>query len=575
MSKKMLQIGDGLSLPAEEFIESATALVSQRGRGKSGGVRVIEEELLHHRLPFVTLDPVSIHWGLRSSFNGKEPSGHELLVVGGEHGDIPLERRGGEDVARGIVEDNVSAVIDLGGQTKSAQREFVRDFADGLYRLNNASRLVVLEETPEFAPQRLISAEIAQTFEAVERIVRLGRNKGLGALLVGQRPATINKDLLTQVDSIICLGINSPQDRKALKEWVEQNAEPDRLKEFMDGISALDRQEAWIWSPAQLKLFRRFRFRDFTTLHPDKTHLRRLGLLKTVPAQTDVSGLVQRLQGTMKTLAEKRKAEDPKTLRTQVAQLERELAAARNAKPPAPKVERVEVPVIPSGQVKALGSYVEKLDAVAAKATEAANSIRGLLGVHLRLAAPAPAPRPAVAPRPAPRPAPRAVEGEAEVKAGARRMLQELASRYPLKLTRAQLGTLVGITPSGGTYGTYFGTLKRLGFLTEAANGDVEITKEGLDYVGTDVPPAPATTRELLDRWRKSLKAGAAEMLDVLVAVHPQGMTRHDLGERTGITATGGTFGTYLGILRRNGLVEVQGDEVRASDTLFITGRPG
>jgi hypothetical protein len=40
-------------------------------------------------------------------------------------------------------------------------------------------------------------------------------------------------------------------------------------------------------------------------------------------------------------------------------------------------------------------------------------------------------------------------------------MLETLARRYPLRVTRAQLGTLAGFTPSGGTFATYFGTLKR------------------------------------------------------------------------------------------------------------------
>ncbi len=31
---------------------------------------------------------------------------------------------------------------------------------------------------------------------------------------------------------------------------------------------------------------------------------------------------------------------------------------------------------------------------------------------------------------------------------------------------------------------------------------------------------------------------------------------------------------TYLATLRRNGLVEVDGDEIRASDTLFLSGAP-
>jgi hypothetical protein len=57
-------------------------------------------------------------------------------------------------------------------------------------------------------------------------------------------------------------------------------------------------------------------------------------------------------------------------------------------------------------------------------------------------------------------------------------------------------------------------------------------------------------------------------MLDELIAVYPDALTREDLGERTGYTASGGTFGSYLGTRRRNGLIEVDG--VRASAGLFM-----
>lgn len=46
-------------------------------------------------------------------------------------------------------------------------------------------------------------------------------------------------------------------------------------------------------------------------------------------------------------------------------------------------------------------------------------------------------------------------------------------------------------------------------------------------------------------------------MLDELIAVYPVALTREELGERSGYTASGGTFGAYLGTLRRNGLIEV------------------
>jgi hypothetical protein len=42
------------------------------------------------------------------------------------------------------------------------------------------------------------------------------------------------------------------------------------------------------------------------------------------------------------------------------------------------------------------------------------------------------------------------------------------------------------------------------------------------------------------------------------------------LAEASGYEVTGGTFSTYLGVLRRNGLIAVDGDSVRASETLFL-----
>jgi hypothetical protein len=158
------------------------------------------------------------------------------------------------------------------------------------------------------------------------------------------------------------------------------------------------------------------------------------------------------------------------------------------------------------------------------------------------------------------------------LRAGERRLFQTLAQRYPTKLTRAQLGTLARFTPSGGTFGTYFGTLKRHGPLTEAADGDVEITEAGLQYLGSDIPPRPQTTTELVAMWRRALRAGEWRMLEALVNVYPQALARDELGERTGYATSGGTFGTYLGTLRRNGLIEVDGDQIRASRTLFLEG---
>jgi hypothetical protein len=68
--------------------------------------------------------------------------------------------------------------------------------------------------------------------------------------------------------------------------------------------------------------------------------------------------------------------------------------------------------------------------------------------------------------------------------------------------------------------------------------------------------------------WERALKTGEWRMLQALVKAYPKALGREELGEQTGYTASGGTFGTYLGTLRRNGLIDVTREQVRASATL-------
>lgn len=82
-----------------------------------------------------------------------------------------------------------------------------------------------------------------------------------------------------------------------------------------------------------------------------------------------------------------------------------------------------------------------------------------------------------------------------------------------------------------------------------------------------------APTDELLEMWRRVLKAGARQMLDVLVEAYRAGapvLTYAELADRVGMVASGGTFQTYVSTLRRNGLAEASGGDIRASDALFL-----
>jgi len=170
------------------------------------------------------------------------------------------------------VDRNVSCVISTFGMPKAAQRHLIAEFAEEILNINNTPRHVFIEEAHEFVPQRVFGA-MGKTFNAVSNLVVMGRNRGLGVTLINQRAATINKDVLTQLDTLLAFQNVSPQDRKALKDWVEYHAAEGDFEKFMKSLPSLPKGEGWIWSPEFLGIFERIKIRPRNTFHPDREKL--------------------------------------------------------------------------------------------------------------------------------------------------------------------------------------------------------------------------------------------------------------------------------------------------------------
>lgn len=575
-----LRISPDVELPRDAVTETF-AILAKRGAGKSYAASVLVEEMLRAQLQVVVIDPMGAWWGLRSSADGKGP-GFPIAILGGDHGDVPLEHTAGELVADLVVDERLSAVLDVSTFSKAERKRFVTDFAERLYRRNREALHLVLEESDLFAPQRAMHGE-ERMLGAVEDLVRRGRGRGIGITLITQRSAVLNKDVLTQTEVLLALRTTSPHDRKAIEAWIDAHGEKAERDEVMGSLPSLPIGTAWLWSPGFLGLLKRIRIRKRTTF--DSSSTPRAGASRATPktvADVDLGALTQRMAATI----ERAKAEDPKELRKELAALKRQLAQPA----PEPKIERVEVPVL-NGQVEDLRRVVDLLVDVCGRLTVVGEDLGGTAqSIARAIDRATEAPRPAAVPvsRPAmrgPKPEPRQsarfhatkhanddATDDVHLKAGARRILETLARHHPMKVTRAQVGTLSGFKVTGGTFQTYWSVLKRVGYVSEVG-GEISVTDAGLAAAGVAVPE-PMTTEELLEQWRGALKAGARQMLDLLVDAFPNGLTRDELAEASGFTASGGTFQTYLATLRRNGLIDVDAGEVRATETLFLSGAP-
>ena len=248
---KNLKITNDISLPPD-IVTQTVAILAKRRVGKSYTMRRFVEQLLDAEQQVVIVDPKGDQWGIRSSSDGKSP-GYPVIILGGGHTDIPLEVNGGEIVAKLVVEERVSVLIDLSYFRKHEIAMFMAIFLENLYRLKAQEQyrtplMVVIDEADAIAPQKPQKGE-ERMLGAADDIVRRGGQRGIGCMLVTQRSAVLNKNVLTQTQMLVVLRTIAPQDLAAMKAWIDVHGDIEEGKTLMASLPSLPIGDAWFWSP--------------------------------------------------------------------------------------------------------------------------------------------------------------------------------------------------------------------------------------------------------------------------------------------------------------------------------------
>ena len=252
----MIDFATGRPLPID-VVTQATAIAGRRGTGKSYGAMKMGEGLMGAGAQVVVLDPVGSWFGLRIAADGVSP-GIPVPVLGGLHGDGPLDKTAGEAVARAVVETRSSVIIDLSMMRKGDRERFATAFATELYhckKLDRTPMCLVLEEAHTFAPQQAQGGAERPMLGAMEDIVRLGRNFGVGAIMITQRPQAVHKSVWSQAELVVVHQLTGPRERAAIIEWVTDHDAP--VKEQLADLPSLQTGEAFLWSPQWLGVFER------------------------------------------------------------------------------------------------------------------------------------------------------------------------------------------------------------------------------------------------------------------------------------------------------------------------------
>ena len=313
-----LHIGRGLELPLDAVTQTF-GILAVRGAGKTNLAGVLAEQMFAAKLPFVVIDPVGVWWGLRSHRDGKA-AGLAIPIFGGRHGDVPLEAAGGELLADIIVDGRLSCVVDVSDFSEGEKIRFLIAFAERLYRRNEQPLHLFLEEADDYVPQRPFR-EQTRLLRAWENIVRRGRSRGLGMTMITQRSAALNKNVLTQIETLFVLRTTSPQDRAAIEAWLKHQGQSHQV---MESLPKLKNGEAWVWSPSWLDVLKQIKVPLRRTFDSGATPKNRKRQSSRTLAPVDL----ERIRRQMADTIERAKATDPKQLRRQVAELKKQLRAA-------------------------------------------------------------------------------------------------------------------------------------------------------------------------------------------------------------------------------------------------------
>jgi hypothetical protein len=575
-----MNLAPNCPIDLDKLLSTRALIVANSGGGKSYALRRLIEQTAVDVQQFV-IDTEGEFASLREKF--------DYVYAAAAGGDVLASPKTAAVLARKLLELKTSAILDIYDLSPVDRQTFVKNFCDALVtapRELHHPVLVVLDEAHLYVPQN--GSAIAQ--DAVTNVATRGRKRGLCLVLATQRLSKLHKDTAAEMINKLIGRTTLDVDRKRAAEEMGITS-----KEAVTTLRNLQPGEFFAFGPAFTEEVTKIKVAKVATAHANTSKLQREApkpSANVVKVLAKLGDLPKEAQREAETIAE---------LRAEIAQLKRD---AR--KPEAPDKAALQEAFdsgFLGGQVEAEKQFklvYAQFETAIRKCLISADQIRDAtrtMPAFPTAVIASPSEKKVAEMRVGMAKRRRGIDYAAEaqkvtggvvgdgpivaqlmandhaleanafpLKAGARKMLRELAARHPQGYTRRQLGALVRIKASGSTFSNYMSDLRR-GSLIEEREGQIFASSQGLELAGP--VDAPTTPEAVVEQWKQRLKAGARKMLDAIVAAGAEGMHRANLADIVNIDANGSTFSNYMSDIRTTGLIVEKGKRIYPIDLLL------
>lgn len=591
---KTLHLARGLHLPIDAVTQTMAFLARKRA-GKTYGAMKLCEEMLGVGAQVVVIDPVGVWWGLRLDADGKK-KGIDIVVIGGLRGDLPLEVGSGVLLADLIIDQNLSAILDVSQLEDEELAVFAGAFCGRLFqrrKADPAAMHIFFEEAQLVAPQLLEFKSQKKALRSVNRVVRLGGNYGMGATLISQRPQSVSKEVLTQVECLFVMQTNGAQERKAIMAWVTHHGVD--VRKMVDDLPSLQRGEAYVWSPQWLEIFKKIKIAKRVTFDASATP--KVGDRKSKPGKLSAFDIEQ-VSKAMSEVVERVQQNDPELLKTRIRELEAKLGRPKDLAVDTDALDRAHAAGYDQAKEK-LGVEIQTLRQRLDGAIKFIRDSGEHFAEHFkkesdRIAYTQPSPWPTRTP---PNAAKRRLDAKfpgrvpfaaldkklaakrdngstpsSGLEARHQRIVNALAWLESIGATttdRRRLAFLADSSPKSSTFTNSLGYLRSNDFIDYPELGSVCLLPTGRSAVTENT--GPTNDAELQAQIFDKVEARHKRILQLVIQCYPKALTRDELAEAAGSSMSSSTFTGSLGFLKGIGLLKYPSKgSVVATENLFI-----